>query len=108
MWICLLFLRDPLKKWEASESLESTVPTLSSCTKCMSRQGIIHVCPLVCHPVTWAWMHGSMNDFTFIDVTDMFSKDVLQPGTDIRPVDLCRNMLSVLYTHTYATAEANV
>ena len=68
------------------------------------------------HPVCWAWIHGCMNDFTsegrfdsnvtcIIDVLGLFLAcyqwAIVQIGIDRRPVDWCRNYMSVLYMYTF-------
>ena len=77
------------------------MPAINSCTKCVGSQGIIHIHMLDCLPDYPE--HGCMDDLkteqrSFVsqatcvnDVLDMSSTSVLQPGTDRRPVDWCRN-----------------
>ena len=81
-----------------------SVPAFNSCTKCTGSPGIIHNHMLYCLPFSWPWVYGWPQNWTtklcFASsvcqwctwlVLDMLSTRTLQPGTDRRPVDWCRN-----------------
>ena len=87
-----------------------TVPTSNSCTKCMGSPGMIHDRTPDCHPKFPE--HGCMDDFTtessvgvqatwVIIVVTFYPWVFLQTCTGRRPVDCCRNQISVLYLSMY-------
>ena len=80
-----------------------TVPTFNSCTRWVGSLGIIHDSTPDCHPVSLAWMlelpqlnvalicklRGSLMCLAYF--LTCYPSLILQPGTDRRSVDWCRN-----------------
>ena len=82
------------------------VPTFNSCTKCVGSPGILHDRTPDWHPSSWTWITSKLN----VDVIESYVEALMclgyfltcypwglvQPGTARRPVDWCRNKMSVL------------
>ena len=62
------------------------MPIFNCCTKCVCSPGIIHDQTPDCHPVSWSWMHGWLNNIEWsydLHATRVIDQSVLRVYFDM-------------------------
>ena len=104
-----VYMLQKQKGYAVENDINPTVPTFNFCNKWVGCLGNIHDHTPDCHPGSCTWMTsklnvalirkllvlGSLMCLAYFLTCDLWL--FVQPGTDRRPVDWCRNQMSALY-----------